>query len=53
MPDRSYNLNTYRFNYQGQEKAVGTNWQNFELCMHNSDLGRWFQPDPVSRSMSY
>ena len=52
MPGRSYNLNSYRFSYQGQEKAVGTNWQNFDLRMHNSDLGRWFQPDPKGQFYS-
>ncbi|MGQ0827629.1 MAG: peptidoglycan DD-metalloendopeptidase family protein [Bacteroidota bacterium] len=49
MPGRSYNQNTYRYNYQGQESAVSSNWQNFELRMHNSDLGRWFAPDPYGQ----
>lgn len=49
QPGRTYNLNTYRFNYQGQESAVNSRWQAFDLRMHNSDLGRWFAPDPYGQ----
>ena len=52
MPGRSYNLNNYRYNYQGQELADNMNWQNFELRMHNTDLGRWMSPDPYGQFFS-
>ena len=52
MPGRSYNLNNYRYNYQGQERADNSNWQNFELRMHNPDLGRWMSPDPYGQFFS-
>ena len=52
MPGRSYNSNSYRFNFQGQENAVNSNWQQFELRMHNSDLGRWMSPDPYGQFAS-
>jgi RHS repeat-associated protein len=52
IPGRSYNLNTYRFGYQGQEAANGQLWNNFELRMHNPDLGRWISPDPYGQFSS-
>ncbi len=51
MPGRIYSSG-YRYNYQGQEDAVNSNWQAFELRMHNSDLGRWFAPDPYGQFFS-
>ncbi|MBI2270577.1 MAG: hypothetical protein HYU69_09530, partial [Bacteroidetes bacterium] len=52
MPGRSYNLGTYRFGFQGQESAVNQNWNNFELRMYNSDLGRFCNPDPMGQFAS-
>lgn len=52
MPGRSYNLGTYRFNYQGQESAVNQSWTNFELRMYNPDLGRFCNPDPMGQFAS-
>jgi len=48
MPGRIYNSG-YRYSYQGQEDAVNSQWQAFELRLHNSDLGRWFAPDPYGQ----
>jgi RHS repeat-associated protein len=44
------NTNTYQ--YQGQQKDPQANWSQFELRMFNSDLGRWFAPDPYNQFAS-
>ncbi len=49
MPGRSYNNSTYRYGYQGQEKAENSHWDHFELRMWNSHLGRWLSPDPYGQ----
>ncbi|MBO2009608.1 RHS repeat-associated core domain-containing protein [Hymenobacter negativus] len=38
----------YRYGYQGQfaEKDGETGWENFELRMYNSRIGRWTSYDP-------
>jgi RHS repeat-associated protein len=51
MPGRTFTP-TYRYNYQGQENAVNSKWQAFELRLHNSDLGRWMSPDPYGQFYS-
>jgi RHS repeat-associated protein len=39
---------TYRYDYQGAyaEKDNITNWNNFDLRMYDSRIGRWLGPDP-------
>lgn len=52
MPGRTWFPDNYIYNYQGQENAAESKWQNFELRMHNSDLGRWMAPDPYGQFAS-
>jgi RHS repeat-associated protein len=41
----------YRYGYQGQyaEKDLETGWDNFELRMYDSRIGRWTAPDPYGQ----
>ena len=41
----------YRHGYQGQfaEKDEETGWDNFELRMYDSRIGRWMAPDPYGQ----
>jgi RHS repeat-associated protein len=45
---------TYRYDYQGAyaEKDNITNWNNFELRMYDSRIGRWLGPDPKGQFAS-
>lgn len=52
MPGRNFNNNSYRYGYQGQEKAVNSSWDNFELRMYNSSLGRFTTTDPYNQFFS-
>jgi RHS repeat-associated protein len=42
---------TYRYDYQGAyaEKDNITNWNNFELRMYDSRIGRWLGTDPAGQ----
>jgi RHS repeat-associated protein len=49
MPGRNYvGSPTYRNGYQGEyaEHSAETGWDEFDLRMYDSNLGRWFAPDP-------
>ncbi|MBS7566478.1 RHS repeat-associated core domain-containing protein [Mucilaginibacter sp. Bleaf8] len=44
----------YRYEYQGAyaEKDPVTGWNNFDLRMYDSKLGRWLSPDPKDQYAS-
>src|SRR5437868_1788017 len=48
MNDREIKTEPYRFGYQGQysEENTQTGWNEFELRMYDSRIGRWVSPDP-------
>ena len=47
-------LKNYRNSYQGQfaEKDEETGWNNFELRMYDSRIGRWMSTDPYGQHAS-
>jgi RHS repeat-associated protein len=49
MPGRNFTSSPgYRNGYQGEfaEHSAETGWEEFDLRMYDSNLGRWFAPDP-------
>jgi len=53
MPGRSYSSSTgYRYGGQGTEKAVNSNWVNYELRQYNPLLGRFMSYDPYHQFQS-
>jgi RHS repeat-associated protein len=48
---RNANANGYRYEYQGAyaEKDQVTGWNNFELRMYDSRIGRWLSVDPMGQ----
>jgi RHS repeat-associated protein len=52
MPNRSLNLNSYRYSYQGQEKEDLTGQISFELREYDPQLLRFQNPDPYGQFIS-
>ena len=53
MPGRSYSAGSnYRYGYQSQEKDEETGFNNFDLRMYDSRIGRWFNVDPMEQYFS-
>jgi RHS repeat-associated protein len=56
LTDLNYVIGTkkYRHGYQGQyaEKDEETGWDDFELRMYDSRIGRWMAPDPMGQFYS-
>src|SRR5690554_3575455 len=52
----STNVNDpYKYKYQGQEfqDELGLNWYSFKWRNYMSDIGRFFNPDPLSEKYAY